>query len=173
MSGVTLIPNDQCTPDAQPSGYLIVASSLVDAITPTLKLTRRNRMIDINKSYTFDGEEGTVLTVTRPRSNESYPVVWMSDTGILRTFTSDGRYTNVDGSLVRHGLEDPPSGSVVLHLDYYNAEPIVSIDSFEQDSAPNNVFPRYRLAEKVFVTTKRLFDPGSYFIQYLSYKVEV
>ena len=75
--------------------------------------------------------------------------------------------------MVRYGFMEPPSGTVRIDIDYFDAEPIVSIDSFEQDFAPNNIFPRYRLAEKVFVTTKRLFAPGPYFIQYLSYELEV
>ena len=48
-------------------------------------------MIDITKTYTFDGESGTVLTTTRPFAG--FPVVWMNQEGVLRTFTSEGRYS--------------------------------------------------------------------------------
>jgi len=47
-------------------------------------------MIDMNKKYAFEGEEGTVLTVTG--SLPAFPVVWQSWTGSLKTFTCDGRY---------------------------------------------------------------------------------
>ena len=46
-------------------------------------------MIDMNKKYTFDGMEGTVLTVTG--TWKTYPVVWQDCTGTLLTFTSDGK----------------------------------------------------------------------------------
>ena len=45
-------------------------------------------MIKMHKKYTFEGEEGTVLTVTR--NHKAYPVVWIGIEGSIRTFTSVG-----------------------------------------------------------------------------------
>ncbi len=46
-------------------------------------------MIDINKKYTFEGEEGKVLMTDR--HHKEYPVVWVRDIdGLILTFTSEG-----------------------------------------------------------------------------------
>jgi hypothetical protein len=81
--------------------------------------------------------------------------------------------TYENGVLVQHGVSDIPSGSVDLTIDYYNAAPLVSIDSFVNDSAPNNLFPRTRLTESILVTTKQSFSQGTYLVQYSTYKLEV
>jgi len=79
----------------------------------------------------------------------------------------------VDGVLVYHGVEQAPSGIVTIDVDYFYTYPILSMDSYEQDSIPQNVFPRTRIISKNFVTLKQSLAPGNYFVQYSTYALEV
>lgn len=45
-------------------------------------------IINMNKKYTFEGEEGEVLVTDRP--DEHFPVVWMRNDGKIFSFTSKG-----------------------------------------------------------------------------------
>lgn len=71
-------------------------------------------MIDINKKYSFKGVEGTVLSIDR--KHKDYPVVWMSDEGVVYYFTSDGNYSH--GRKLDHLIEVHPTQWLNVYEHY-------------------------------------------------------
>ena len=83
-------------------------------------------MISMDKKYTFNGEKMVILTVTRPKDN-IYPVIAVSLTGRIYTFTKDGSTGVADNFIAPSGpklIEVKPTKWVNLYQTarYYSTK---------------------------------------------------
>lgn len=70
-------------------------------------------------------------------------------------------------------LVEYPHNDVNITVDYYNTSAISSTTALQQDSKPDRIFPRSRETNRYMITTRELFNPGTYFVQYTSYRLGV
>jgi phage baseplate assembly protein W len=81
-------------------------------------------------------------------------------------------YTTLVGSTKEtYGVAQDLSGSILtLQINYYDSIQVLDITSTEQDSVPT-LFPKSRILNKNYITTKNTYPAGTYIVQYTTYEI--